>query len=85
MCSGRAPWCANICGRERRARLARRQDVKNVDAVVVSCALSSASADSNDLASYESRGMRGTAAGRPCVSGWDLCIVSMMMELKKRA
>jgi hypothetical protein len=54
----------NVCGSGRRARPTARRDVENVDAVVVSCALSAA--DDNDLASYDSRGVR--AAQRRHVS-----------------
>jgi hypothetical protein len=54
----RAAQRGNACGRGRRARPTARRDVENVDAVVVSYAVSTA--DDKNLASYESRRVRAT-------------------------
>jgi len=52
----RAARRGNVRGHEGRMRPAASWDVEDVDAVVVCCAL--ATADDDDLASYQSRGVR---------------------------
>lgn len=69
----------NVCGRERRTQPVARQDAEDIHAAVVSCALYAI--DDTTLRPTRVAVCARHGSGKSsCISGWDLCIVSVMVE-----